>query len=74
MPSEWRLGEVLRKLRRLRCRYRRTGNNYVHVKREVHGRVAVANFPTVRGRRVKPRYVKQLKAQLSISDEEWESA
>ena len=74
MPSPQRLAHVLRKLRKLNCSYRRTGNNYFHIERVVGGRVRVANFPTVKGRQVKPRYIGQIKKQLLISDDEWDAA
>ena len=74
MASELRLEGVVRKLRRLGCNMRRTGNNYFHVTRKVAGRVRTANFPTVQGRRVKPCYVRQFKLQLLIGDDEWDDA
>ncbi len=74
MASPMRLPDVLRKLRRLGCTYRRTGNNYVHIQREVSGRVRTGNMPTVQGRRVRPCYIRQIKTQLGISDSEWDAA
>ena len=74
MPSPERLKRVLRKLKGLNCSWRRTGNNYFHLEREVEGRIKTANFPTVKGRQVKAVYVGQIKTQLLISDDEWDAA
>ena len=74
MASSKRLADVLRKLRKLGCTYRRTGRGYVHIQREVDGLVRTGTMATEQGRRVKACYIIQIKKQLGISDAEWEAA
>ena len=71
MPSEWSLHDLERKLIRLGATL---ANNYRKATRTVGGKRCTYAIPTVKGRKVKPVYIKRLKRRLHISDEEWDRA
>ena len=62
--------EIFRKLRRLDARIREGKGSHYIVKLDEY----TSTFPLKSGRRVKWVYLKQIKRQLRISDEEWDNA
>jgi hypothetical protein len=74
MGSPYRLSDVTRKLSRNGCAITPTRSGHMKVVRDVgHARYCYT-FPTVKGRKVKDRYISLLRRALHISSEDWESA
>lgn len=73
MPSDMRLKDVLRKLKRLGCTVTRTGNNYLKAIRQAEGETCVYCIPTVRGRYIKHCYKRLILRHLHLTEEKWDA-